>query len=327
LIPELMNRLNQTFQSQNLSGEAKERQSEVQALLCGSLQVIISKLDDSVILPHADSLMTLFLRVLDSKSSSVMEEALMAVGAIANRTGRQFEKYVSHLRPYLLLGLSNALEYKVCTVAVGLVGDISRALETSFAQLGDDVMKILLEHLQNTQIDRSVKPHIISAIGDIALAIAGYFERYLSYVMRMLIGASQTVIDEKDIDYESVEYIQQLRESILEAYTGIIHGLAQDNKQQLFLQSVGNNSAEAIFAIFDLLSRESEHSGIAMNESLLRAAVGLVGDIANRLPQSAQALRRPSVQKLLQMALLPQNEASTQETAQYASEQLQGGAR
>lgn len=317
LIPELLQRLNHIVQSSNLSGEARERQAEIEALLCGSLQVITQKLDGDVVIPHADQMMTLYLRVLDSRNSSnVMEEVLMAIGSIANRTGASFEKYIQHLKPYLLMGLSNTQEYKVCTVAVGLVGDISRALEQKFILLGDDVMKILLEHLQNTQLDRSVKPHIISTIGDIALAVGGYFDRYLSYVMRMLGGASQTTIDESD--YDNIEYLQLLRESILEAYTGIIHGLSQDNKQSLFII----NGGEMIISFIDRLGVDTDSAH--MDDPLLRASVGLIGDLAHRLgqPFAVHLRNRPSVQKLISLAAQNDRDESTRETSRYAQQQL-----
>lgn len=41
-----------------------------------------------------------------------------------------FEKYMPHFRPFLCLGLNNYEEHQVCGVAVGVVGDICRALES-----------------------------------------------------------------------------------------------------------------------------------------------------------------------------------------------------
>ena len=117
--------LDSTMTSNALSPSERERQNEVQALLCGACQTIIQKLEESAILTHADAFMTLFIRVLSSKNATVHEEALMAIGALANRVHEQFDKYLTALSPFLFTGLRNEKEYKVCTVAVGLVGDIS----------------------------------------------------------------------------------------------------------------------------------------------------------------------------------------------------------
>jgi len=77
-------------------------------------------------------------------------------------------------------------------------------------------------------MERSVKPHIISCLADIAINVEGHFERYLPYVMMMLVQASTLKFDNPDED--SLLYLISLQEAILEAYTGILQGLAADNK-------------------------------------------------------------------------------------------------
>jgi importin subunit beta-1 len=77
-----------------------------------------------------------------------------------------------------------------------------------------------------------VQPSILSCIGDIALAITGNFEKYLGAVMVVLQQASQTrLLDQTDLDF--VDYIDNLREGVFEAYSGILHGLSTAKKVQL----------------------------------------------------------------------------------------------
>jgi importin subunit beta-1 len=125
LLPVILQRLEQSFSLQIVSNDDREAQNELQGLLCGSLQVVTQKLQSRAT-PQADHMMQLFLQVFRAKNSTVHEEALMAVGAVANATEKNFEKYMPHFRPFLSLGLSNNEEHQVCQVAVGVVGDICR---------------------------------------------------------------------------------------------------------------------------------------------------------------------------------------------------------
>merc|ERR1719201_2544948 len=157
----------------------------------------------------------LFLQVFGAKNSTVQEEALMAVGAVANATEAGFEKYMMHFRPFLSLGLSNCEEHQVCQVAVGVVGDICRALEGKVLPYCDEILGLLLKNLQSPKLNRNVKPPILSCFGDIALAVGAHFEKYMTVTMSMLQQASQTQVDMDDDDL--VDYLHQLQEGIFEA--------------------------------------------------------------------------------------------------------------
>jgi importin subunit beta-1 len=128
----------------------------------------------------------------------------------------------------------------VCYAAVGLIGDICRSLSSAVLPHCDEIMAILLENLGNNGVQRQVKPQILSVFGDVALAIGIEFKKYLGVVMQMLMQASQAQVDRVSVrrpylaifnvsflqsDFDMVDYLNELRESCLEAYTGIIQGL------------------------------------------------------------------------------------------------------
>ena len=329
LIPVFIQQLENTLVSTALSATDREKQNEVQALLCGAMQTIVQRLDEATVLTYADMCMTLFIKVQDSKSSTVHEESLMAIGALANRMGQHFDKYMQALKPYLYQGLQNEREYKVCQVAVGLVGDLARALEGKFVPLSDEVMSILLQHLSSATIERSVKPHIISCLGDIALAVGGYFVRYLPYVFRILIPASELKFNPTDTTFDDIDYLDSLRESILEAWTGILQGLAADSQQDSFiapLQPTNTQGAaqpvyplESVCKMLDLIARWEE-----TGEVVTRAACGLIGDLCSVLGVKVKEalVRRPSVTLLIKKGDHKGNEQATRQAAQWARKEL-----
>jgi len=318
LLPVILQRLEATFAMQLLSAEDREAQSELQGLLCGCLQVITCKLG-AQIKPHADQMMQAFLQVFGAKNSTVHEEALMAVGAIANATEAEFDKYMPHFRPFLSLGLSNYEEHQVCQVAVGVVGDICRSLEGRLLPYCDEILGLLLKNLQSPKLNRNVKPPILSCFGDIALAIGGNFEKYMDVTMSMLQQASATEVDMEDDDL--VDYLHQLQEGIFEAYTGVLQGLRADSKADVFL-----NYVQGCLNLLVLVSKVTEQHGTT--DDLLRAAVGVAGDLASTIgPRFKQMVRqspyKESVKLLIKEATKSRTDG-TKQVAQWANTQCFG---
>lgn len=240
LVPLIMMELHQTLEAQKLSSDEREKQNEIQGLLCGCLQVIIQKLGSSeqtkyVFMQYADQMMGLFLRVFAIRSATAHEEAMLAIGALAYATGQDFLKYMPEFYKYVEMGLQNFEDYQVCAITVGVVGDLCRALEDKILPYCDGIMTQLLKDLSSNQLHRSVKPPIFSCFGDIALAIGENFEKYLMYAMPMLQSAAELSVHTSGVDDDMTEYTNSLRNGILEAFSGIFQGFKGSPKTQLLM--------------------------------------------------------------------------------------------
>jgi len=84
---------------------------------------------------------------------------------------------------------------QLCSVAVGLIGDICRALGEEAAPYCNTFMTVLLESLQSPVLDRQVKITIVSCFGDIAMSIGPNFEPYFSATMGVLRSAGEQTAD------------------------------------------------------------------------------------------------------------------------------------
>lgn len=284
LLQEIMKRLGQTMELQVFSSDDREKQGDLQALLCGVLQVLVQKLSSSdetrfIIQQAADGMMVLFLKVFACRSSTVHEEAMLAIGALAYATGPEFAKYMPEFYKYLDMGLQNFEEYQVCSVSVGVVGDICRALDDKILPFCDAIMTHLLKDLSNSMLHRSVKPPIFSCFGDIALAIGEHFEKYLSYAMPMLQGASELCCRLETADEDMIEYGNQLRHGIFEAYSGILQGF-KSSKAELMMP-YGGHLLQFIEAVFRDKNRD---------EGVTKAAVAVMGDLADTLGPNTKLL-------------------------------------
>lgn len=312
LLPVLSARLRGSFATmQNCTPQQMAVLSDVQAHLCGALQAIIEKMPGNVLVRFSDDLMRLFIDVLQVPNTTIHEEAIHAIGDLAKGLGNNFSKYMQAVQPILLHGLSNAQEHHVCSNSVGALSAVAEAIGAQLVPICDDFMSVLLQNLQNPQIDRSVKPQIISCLADIAFAVGGDFARYLEYVMVMLVQASGFSFEV--LDFENLEYLNLLRESILEAYTAILQSLGEDKKAQLFIPYL-----EKLHPFLDVISKDPNRE-----DKVLKGAIGLIGDLAAQLgPASGPLLQTPCCSNLVQAGLQTQS-AKIQQLSQWSQSTIQ----
>jgi importin subunit beta-1 len=132
--------------------------------------------------------MTIMLQLIQSagKTSTILEDAFLAVGALSAAIEMKFAPYISAFLPFLYPALKAYDDTQLCTVAVGIIGDITRALGDQTEQYAQAFVTVLLENLSSEVLNRNVKISILACFGDIALAIGAKFEPYLETAMTVL---------------------------------------------------------------------------------------------------------------------------------------------
>lgn len=289
--------------------------AQLQTAYLGALQSVLQRLDgpeDAPSVAHAsNSIMGLCLQVLSQPASPAHDDAFRAIGSVANRTEENFKQYMAHLHTPLLAGLQRATEADVCVAAVGCVGDISRAIGRELTPYAGNLMEVMLRNLHNADVERGVKPHLISCIGDVAMAIEESFRAYMGYVMPMLASAGQSRFEEQSFD--NVEYLNELREAIFAAYTGIVHGVTPADNGQSIQQHLAG-----IVSIFDILAPDQ-----LLESDVLASAAGLAGDLAKCVQGARTALAQSrGVRVVVERAV---QDEGARENGEWAMGLLRGG--
>ncbi|GHP04367.1 hypothetical protein PPROV_000312100 [Pycnococcus provasolii] len=340
LVPVVLQKLNEVAQRMqaaesgtpvalepNVSAQMEaQRNMEVQGLLCGTLQVIMTRLaekDDTIIYlkQFADHIMASFLQVLqltskglldgsqpaavngdDKSQPTVHEECMLAIGTLASVVGPEFEKYLSHLFVYIDAGLKNIRDKDVCTVTVGVVGDICRAMEDKILPFCDKIMLVLLEDLRSPDLHRSVKPGMLSCFGEIALAVGPNYEKYLPYALPVLTSAAmmcgsptrhrELAASETEDDEDVAEYANNLRVGVLEAYSGMMQGFkpkpGEPEKPNPFFRPEIVSYLNEYFKFCEDVAMDSEKT-----HEVAKALAGSLGDSADCLkPHIATAFKQ-----------------------------------
>ena len=94
--------------------------------------------------------MHVLLRLLSSigPKSSVPDTIFATVGALANALEEEFLKYMDSFVPFLYNALGNQEEPGLCSMAIGLVSDITRSLGERAQPYCDSFMNYLLNNLR-----------------------------------------------------------------------------------------------------------------------------------------------------------------------------------
>jgi importin subunit beta-1 len=117
-----------------------------------------------------------------------------------------------------------------------------------------------------------VKPQILSVFGDIALAIGPEFKKYMEIVLQTLMQASQANVDKSD--YDMIDYLNELREGCLEAYTGIVQGLKGDDNSVSSDVYLVQPHVPFMIEFITHIAKDADHS-----DNNIAACAGLIGDL------------------------------------------------
>jgi importin subunit beta-1 len=261
----------QSLSTQIVNADDRMRFSELQSHICTVLQNSLKKLGRPD-LHVADQIMTASLSILTNCSKGTeLEDVMLLIGTLISEIESEFTRFAHPFIPLLNKAISNHAEYHLCTVAVGVVGDLARSMNQTLLPFCDDLMRHLLEALQDPSLARTVKPHVISSIGDVALAIGGSFVKYLPHTMTFFAQAGVITVQDEE-DYDEIDFVCDIRESLLEAYTSIVQGFKDDQQALISLSQYVNQITEFISIVASDPNR---------SDAMVRAAIGLVGDLVD----------------------------------------------
>lgn len=216
-------------------------------------------------------------------------------GTLSEILTKGFIQYYPSFQQYLLMGLKSYQNSQLCSVAIGVVADLCHAMGSDMTPFSSELMVTLMEVLNSSVVQQKIKTEVLSVFGDIALAIGGAFKTYLEAVLLTLLQA--TNISYNRSNYELVEYVNDLWESTLHAYTGIVQALKGDadtpHQDVLLLQP-------HVVYISQFLLKVAEQY-VDLPDAIIASAAGLIGDLLSVFGQAMLPLvEQPHVQQMFQ---------------------------
>lgn len=158
----IIQRLEETLplQQQVVSVEDRITLEDMQTSLCTVLLAIISRLDKEIA-PQGDRIMQVLLQMLATvgAKSSVPEASFATISGLANAMEADFVKYMEAFAPFLYNALGNQEEPSLCSMAIGLVSDITRSMGERSQPFCDQFMNYLLNNLRVSHQSLPLFPH------------------------------------------------------------------------------------------------------------------------------------------------------------------------
>ena len=295
---------------------------EFQDYLAGLLQIILVKVGHKVDDTTATSITQLLILIFQNLKK-VTENGLIAFSGLINGIGERIN--IDNFGQYIVWALKGD-DDECIRLACGIVSDLASALRENISKYLLDFVPPLINILKDQNQDRNSKLQAIVALGDLAMNAGEVFsQQYLQDVLKILESAAkqsmQSVTKEEDNDLNA--YLIQLRETLVECYTTIVHGVTEaQTKATLvryaptilqFLDALANRNLNPskVFSFFNLYQEQ------------IKNILGLVGDLANCLgPALATHLRAaPFVEQMI-VGMRNEQDAEAREIAQWAFEQI-----
>ena len=255
----------------------------LQVVLCAAVLVALRVLGESVRTETEllDSVMMLSLKIMAGRHSVGLEEAFRCVEVVAEILEGDFRRYMAAVAPTLRNGLLNLAEADVCMAAVCTMGQIAQSLKSEFEPYAAATVDALLTVARSQEVAREVKPLALSAFGDVAGALDEKIEPYLPPVLQILKLAGEIKITEAQREDEDlVEYIYELRESVVESWTAIHTAYAYSTKPDVPARGrelLGEHARPIAEFVHEWTKEVAAHREAGVPTSLVKAMVMMLG--------------------------------------------------
>ena len=226
--------------TQDAAQFGEKRAKDFQDYLNGLLQIILVKVGHKLDDETAGNIVKLLIMIFQSLKR-VTENGLIALSGLINGFGERLN--VNEFGLYIVWALQGD-DDECVRLACGLVSDLAGALREGISRYLTDFVPHLLKILRDQNQDRKSKLHAIIALGDLSMNSGEIFsQQYLPEVLKLLESAAQqslTIANIVDDDVELAGYLVQLRETLVECYTSIVHGVTEAPTKQTLIKYAPN---------------------------------------------------------------------------------------
>jgi len=219
----------------NIYGEKKEL---IQAGLLACLQTLLHKYHFDPNDPVAEEIFDLIMQMFHAYKT-VTADGIFVLSALASAIGEPFKNISSRVWPFIAEGFKQNDQPELFLASLNAIVEVTGACPEDAANYLGEIFKTLIDLLDQKNYDKLLKLRIIMSIGDIALGSKNFILNYIADLNRMyemaMNAASHSPAGESA---EMVDYLEQLRENVLDSYICYFHAVTESTNPDLILDTL-----------------------------------------------------------------------------------------
>lgn len=253
----------------------KEQKETFQNYLCSLCEILLIKVR-TIVDPELTNNILSLVKNMFQATQKCNYGGLLIFHALIIINEANIEPFIQDMGGYIVTAIRNYEDEGCSRYACGLISDLSNYLERGMNNYAAPFMECLNEVLTSSEnFGADTKLHAMVAVGDICLAIEEQFDDYLDKTMDCLFSACNLTVAPPQ-NFESAETINKLRDSIIDAFISIIHGMQTAQKSSQNERRLQGYANRILMYLEELLANPN----LETNEEFVRNLYELYIDIA-----------------------------------------------
>ena len=172
--------------------------------------------------------------------NGLFPEAICALGSFSYFGWELFSNINDQVMNYVLLSLEDKDNFELCYQGLLAADDIITAVGSENIILIPKIVEKMQKIIKDPEIPRGLKIKCFPLYHDIFMIQDKCIGEYLGEVMQLLVDGMSTSIQppNKETDKDTLEYLSEFREKIVELLTGVFMFLTDHNQTNVFSQYI-----------------------------------------------------------------------------------------
>ena len=246
----------------------------------------------------------------------LFNEAILVLGSLAYFGWDLFSNINNSVMKYVLYALEERNDFQLCYQTLLAVDDIIRNVGKNIVSNIPNIVSKIKNIIKDPNIPRGLKIKCFAIFSDIFMIGDKSNLGYIDDVIQLLIEGIKTSIKkpDKDMDEEELEYLNELREKIVELLTSFFAFLA-DYKQT-------NAISQYIDGIIIYLNKIADHE-YNCKLGLIAEICGLLGDLYKYYQGSIELYLEPNTLQLIYNKLQESPDPEHKEILKYCNDMME----